>query len=138
MSINSPVRVQHVDMINQHKVIPLLAKCYVEMAAFDICDITMHWEQQALYVEHEEEVIGAMCYEYLKHKKQTWIYAVFVVPEMRKRGIYRAMWDSLVSRSRKEGMISIAGGISPRNAPMIRAAESVGRVPESVCYRMDL
>lgn len=131
--------VSHVDMINDHPVVAILSKCQIDIGRkYGAHQISMHWEQSAVFVKVGETIVAAMSYKHEKHMKQTWIFLAYVEPEFRRSGMYHAMFEEVKLRSQKEGMKSIAGGIATNNNAMIAAAESVGRKAEFTCYRIDL
>ena len=55
----------------------------------------------------------------------------YVLPDWRRRGIYRQMWDELVLTAQEQKVSRIYGAIMVNNAPMLKVAVALGRRIES-------
>lgn len=82
---------------------------------------------------------GVMTWTYDESIKRVWVWQSYVVPELRGRGIYRAMWHMMVEHARNElKAASIQSATHSSNKTMRKVAEKVGRYEESVVLRFDL
>ncbi len=131
--------VKHTDSIAGHPVVPILARMMVEVAEYSAYDIALHWEQSAFYIEGANgSIIAAMSYHKLGDRSEYYIHAAYVVPEFRRIGLYRRLFDSLVSKAKADDIRSISGGIAYSNETMRKVAEAVGRKPVSVTYTVEI
>ena len=132
------LEVEHVDGISGHEVIPVLAKCMVEVGQYGAYDPSIHWEQSAFYVHSAGDIIAALSYHKLQDKSAYWIDAVYVETDRRRDGIYRAMFDALVARAKENGVREVRGAVAWENHPMRAVALAVGRTPIGVTYRYEV
>jgi GNAT superfamily N-acetyltransferase len=127
--------IKFIEDITGHKVVIALAKCMVEIGEkYKSFDIPIGYGQSAFYIENNEIITGALSFRKLEYESTYWIYCAYVDPVVRRRGIYKAMYNALLKRAEKEHIARISGGIAINNTTMIHAAKSVGRIPISINY----
>lgn len=93
------------------------------------------------YVKNGHEIlpVGVMTWEFDKTLKRVWIYQGYTLPEFRGRGVYNALWASMVAHAATElKALSIQSGTHVRNSAMRAIAKKQGRVEECVVLRYDL
>lgn len=82
---------------------------------------------------------GVLTFDYQPPFKRVWIYQSYVIPEMRGRGVYTAMFNKLVEYSIADlKAVSIQSGTHVRNTAMRAIAKKQGRYEECVTLRMNL
>jgi hypothetical protein len=74
---------------------------------------------------------GIITYADSKWRKCFDVGMGYVLPDWRRRGIYRAMWDELVLAAQEQKVARIYGAIMVSNAPMLKVAVALGRRVES-------
>jgi CRISPR/Cas system-associated exonuclease Cas4 (RecB family) len=91
-------------------------------------------QQQAIYIEIENKVVGHIIFEYIDKQKRTWIELSAVDIDYRRRGLYKIMHSHFEELSKKLGAVEISSFIHINNQDRLRSAESVGFLPKF--YRM--
>jgi GNAT superfamily N-acetyltransferase len=117
------------DGVNQTPAIPLIARAWPEIiAAGNGGNEGVHgWDHQAIVCFAGDMPVGVMTFTHEKWRKLVWVHLGYVVPEMRRQGIYRLMWERVVKAAQKCGAAEIQGGTHVDNKAMLECAESLGR-----------
>lgn len=125
------------DGVNQTPAIPLIARAWPEiLAAGNGVNEGVHsWDHQAIVCFAGDMPVGVMTYTHEKWRKLVWVHLGYVVPELRRRGIYRLMWERVVKAAQKLGAVEIQGGTSVGNEPMLAVARRLGRTPLFITTR---
>lgn len=87
---------------------------------------------------HDRLPVGVITFEVEKVSNRVWIYQGYTLPEFRGRGVYSAMWNSLVAHGIEQKMKSIQSATHVRNIAMRAVAKKLGRYEESVVLKFDL
>jgi GNAT superfamily N-acetyltransferase len=92
------------------------------------------------YVENGREVLpaGVMTWKHFGDTNEIYVFQSFVVPEFRGRGVYTALWQSMVSKAIDLKASAICSGTHSQNRAMRTIAAKQGRREQFVMLRFDL
>ncbi len=98
------------------------------------------WDTSAVVAlsGHELTSAGIITYVEMKWRNCFDIGMGYVLPDWRRRGIYRHMWDELVLVAQDKNVCKIYGAIKITNAPMLKVAIALGRRVESQTVVLDV
>ena len=92
------------------------------------------WDTNAIVARvgrDEQMAVGIITYSYLNYCARLDIGVGFVVPDFRRRGVYRAMWDEIVLEAQRLKATKILGTTYIKNDRMVKVAVALGRRAES-------
>ena len=117
------------DGVNQTPAIPLIARAWQELLARGISPMETigNWDHQAVVAFSGDMPVGVMTYTHEKWKKVLWVHLGFVVPELRRHGIYKLLWERVVKAAQKLGAAEIQGSTHVDNSAMLECARKLGR-----------
>lgn len=131
--------VKYTKHIAGHPVVPVLSRMLVEMGQYRAYDVSIHWEQSALFLEDRSgKVVSALSFQEKFDRPEYFVNAVYVLPEYRGLGHYSMLFAVLKKRAKENGILSISGTIAWDNEQMRLVAEAVGRRPVAVTYSMEV
>lgn len=81
---------------------------------------------------------GVMTYDVIENTNEFFIYQSYVLEEFRGRGLYTAMWNSIVAKGIQDKVHRIKSATSMRNIAMRSIAQRQGRVEEAVTLTFEL
>ncbi|QJT70996.1 hypothetical protein GR7B_00198 [Vibrio phage vB_VcorM_GR7B] len=86
-------------------------------------------------VAYDEEglPIGLISY-FSNGEGKWWVSFSYVVPSFRGNGVWKELWHKLVAHAQQSSIKYLDGGTHMDNVAMQKAAESVGRVAETITY----
>lgn len=118
----------------------ILARATLELAenGYDGGTTPFSWNSSAIYAECDGKIVGVLAWKRIDWQKQLWIEVGYVLPDYRRRGIYRKMFERLVEKAKALSVRSIAGGVDPDNLAMRHVADSLGRKATSITYEYEL
>jgi GNAT superfamily N-acetyltransferase len=95
-------------------------------------DFSVPWDHRAVVAVEDEVIQGFITYNRLDWCKHVNIAIGYVFAEHRKKGLYRWLWDELVTVSKAAGYQKIYGVVKKDNHAMLAVAAALGRVEESI------
>jgi hypothetical protein len=144
----SPIEVTLVDGLNETPALDLAIRGWADAQERNFGDGSMncHSSLKAFIgwsdsggVSSRRVPVGVITFENEPALKRVWVFQSYVLPEYRRRGIYTAMWDSLVLHAINECKAkSIQSGVHVKNVEMRAAAKSQGRIEEFIITRLNL
>lgn len=98
----------------------------------------VNWDYEGLWIDVDGECVALMSF-----KRQDWNRHIttgwsFTLPEHRRRGYNRALFDALQHIAKRDGYHTIERGTHPKNAAMIAAFESAGGEQSYVHFNFDV
>jgi GNAT superfamily N-acetyltransferase len=125
------------DGINQTPAICLIARAWPEMIAQGIApnEGISSWDHQAIVAFSAELPVGVITYTHEKWRRLVWVHLGYVIPELRRHGIYRMLWDRVIKSAQKLGAVEIHGGTHVDNVAMLECVKRLGRRPISITTR---
>jgi GNAT superfamily N-acetyltransferase len=128
------------DGLNQTPAIGLIARAWPEMLAQGTApqELIGGWDQQAIVALAGDVPVGVITYSHEKWRKLVWIHLGYVVPELRRKGIYRMLWERVVKAAQKLEAAEIHGGTHVHNTAMLECARRLGRAPLFVTTRFQV
>lgn len=100
----------------------------------------VNWDTRAVVALSGRELTpaGIITYSAMEWIKCFDIGLGYVLPDWRRRGIYRQMWDELVAVAQEQKIAKIYGAISINNAPMLKVSVALGRRVKSQTVVFDV
>lgn len=130
--------------LNNTPALPLLVRGWAELieSRLVLNQIMVNWEHDALVAWREGPdpiPVGVMSYHYADWTKEVHIPLGYVVPQFRRQGVYRALWDTLVVRAHELGAVLITSSTAAGNHAMRDCAAQLGRedVGRVLRYRVE-
>jgi len=134
------INVHHYDGVPRTPALLLALKGNVEIveAGFAVPAVHFNWDSKAVVASIDGVPCGVITWNHTEWMKQVDITVAYVLPEYRRRGVYRAMWEALVEKAKVVGALEIMSNTAVANAPMRGAAAAVGRSEGGVILRFPL
>lgn len=140
-----PIEIVLVEGLNNTPALDLAVRGWAECVEKGFGDGTLnvHASLHAFiaYAQNGREMIpaGVMTFDFDTSLKRVWIFQSYTLPEFRGRGIYNAMWASMVAHATENlKAVKIESGTHVRNSAMRAIAKKQGRDEEAVTltYRL--
>jgi GNAT superfamily N-acetyltransferase len=122
--------VERYDNINFTPAAPLLFRAQHELmeAGFMRPCIMVFWDDNALVAFNIDKLpIGVISFVHEKWLRQISIRLGYVLPEWRRQGVYRTLWNSLVDVAKSLDVKEIQGNTHVDNTPMNETMKALGR-----------
>lgn len=125
------------DGVNQTPALGLVARAWPEMIAQGIApqEGINSWDHQAIVAFTGDLPVGLITYTHEKWRKILWVHLGYVIPELRRQGIYRMLWERIVKAAQRLSAAEIQGGTHVKNVAMLECAARLGRTPLFVTTR---
>jgi hypothetical protein len=139
-----PVEVVLVEGLNNSPALDLAVRGWAECVEKGFGDGTLNvftsLNAFIAYAQNGREMIPAavMTWNFDKDTGRVWIFMGYTLPEFRGRGLYNALWASMVAKAIELKAATIQSGTHVRNSAMRAIAKKQGRVEEAVTltYRL--
>lgn len=117
------------------------ARAWVAMLDDRLCDPTviwLQWDDGAILATVDGEPIGVITYNYSEWNRTIYVRLGFVSPDRRGLGVYRKLWERLISVAQELNCYEVRSATNIGNRPMRAVAERLGRAEEQVTlvYRL--
>ena len=130
--------IRHVERINGTPLVPVAIEAWRELlvSGWAADEVLLNWDLKAFYAEQAGSlrITGILLYEDLEWKNALHISLGYVIPNYRRAGIYRQLWNALVEKAREKGRGRILGTSHVRNETMRAVHEALGREPTFTLY----
>lgn len=115
----------------------MFLKTYAELIDRGWAHPNMTWSNKCrmIWAEHQEQVVGGICYEYASDTRLGWIILSFVDPAWRGRRINELLQTAIEEDLRRSGADRLGSLVHVDNQPRQKAAARTGLVPQF--YRMN-
>lgn len=111
----------------------------IEEGLSDPCEVMVHPDHSAVVARLATgETIGILTFSKNDASNTLFAWVTFVVPDFRRRGVYRLMHEELVRAAERRGCVGIEAVSVVGNAGFNRAAVSGGMRVVAQVYRQDL
>ena len=94
--------------------------------------VLIQWDDRALVAFVKDKPAGVLVWSKIDWQRAAFVKLGFVLPEFRRAGIYRALWEALVEESRKLKLHHIEGVTWCNNSVMREVAHRQGRSERTV------
>jgi GNAT superfamily N-acetyltransferase len=101
-------------------------------------EVLIYGDMPAIVARLSDETIGIVAFDEAKARGLLFVYLAFVVPDFRRRGVFRLMHDELVKSAERRGCARIESASSLGNVAYNRAAVALGHRVVSQAYRLDV
>lgn len=92
-------------------------------------------ELEAVYaLGPDDEVIGAIAFRYDEEDRSVWITVSGVREDFRRNGIYRQLYERLITHAKNLDALTIHSGVSVKNTVMLEARKSMGFEPTFLSF----
>ena len=115
----------------------MFLKTYAELLDRGWAHPNMTWSNKCrmIWAEHQEEVVGGICYEYAQDTRLGWIILSFVDPTWRGQRINELLQNLVEHDLRQSGADRLASLVHVDNHSRQKSAERTGLIPQF--YRMN-
>ena len=111
----------------------------LESAQADDCEVLVHAQQSAIVARLATgEPIGILTFNKQEQSNSIFVFIAFVVPDFRRRGVFRLMNEELVKSAERLGASRIEMVSSVGNASFNLVATASGYRVVAQVYRQDL
>lgn len=93
------------------------------------------WSDEAIVALDGEQCAGVLTFLKTDHTNGFSVCLGYVLPEYRRQGVYRRMWDCLVEEAKARSVAYIWGVVRVNNEDMREVVKKLGREEESVNIR---
>jgi hypothetical protein len=131
------IQTRHYEGINHTPAVELLVRAQSELLrdGLVIPQVMIFWDDRAVVAFSEDDrAIGVISYA-KPWGRELDIRLGYVLPEHRRLGVYRLMWDALVVKARELGATSIVGATRAENTAMRRTAAALQREELGIILR---
>lgn len=97
--------------------------------------IMIDYDHGAIYATIDDKVVGVISYRHYEWCDMLHIFIGYVLPEYRRSGIYRQLFEKLKEVAKDKKCITIEGGTKPTNDTMLKVMESLDRRASSINTR---
>jgi GNAT superfamily N-acetyltransferase len=127
------VRISH-ERVTDGAALPLLIKGCAELARRGLLshDLPYHFQDKAVCAYSGAEPVGVISWRPTDGGAELWILVGYVLPQFRRRGIYRQLWEALVQHARTIGAVRIGSATNLANEEMRAFLRATGRKETSV------
>ncbi len=136
------VTIKHFDKIGGTPIIGYAVKAWKELLELNFVDDRVpliYWDDRAVVAyDYNTNVVGFISYGKTDWLNEASIHIGYVEKAFRRQGVYRDLWNALISKSRELGLTRISSSTSVRNIDMRKVAESLGRYERSVNIYFDI
>ncbi len=123
------ILIRHYEGINRTPALKLAARGWVSLLdagyAADVC--VLYWSHNAFVAAIDGVPVGVLVYDKVEHDKALHVVLGYVVPECRRKGIYRQLFQKVVEKARELKLLCVTGGVDIDNEAILRVSESLGR-----------
>lgn len=97
------------------------------------------WDNEVFYaVSDEGDIVGVIVWAASQQSAVYEVKLADVEPSSRRRGVFRAMFDELAARARKNNVVRIASSVHAGNTVARMAFEKAGGIPAAVVFEHDM
>lgn len=123
------ITIKTFDGINHTPAVELLARAQYELIRDRLVfpNVLMFWDDQAIVGFLEDQPVGVISFSNTSWTRTVDIKLGYVIPEHRKLGVYRAMWEALVVKAQELKASQIVSTTHINNAPMLATSDALGR-----------
>lgn len=123
------VNVRRYEGLNGTPALPLALRGWTDLVDRGMCRnvVMLFWDNWAVVAELDGTPVGVITFSKSDWLREFHISIGFVLPEYRRRGVYRAMWTDLVAWARELKFRAIEGSTKAENATMRSVAAALGR-----------
>jgi GNAT superfamily N-acetyltransferase len=131
------ITLEYFEVCNRTPAMPLMARGWSELIRGDLADPVqvINWDDEAILALVNGDPAGVMSFSHIKWERVIWVKLGYVLPEFRRQGVYRAMWNRLVEIAQQRKVPEILGATSVRNAAMQKTMHRLGRTAFALQYR---
>lgn len=138
MSPKRKYEISHLKNVEGHHVAAFLIEGYTDLMhrgfAPRTSSMPINWDHSVLYAHRDGEILGAMAYGKVEWKNCLYVYLGYVSPSHRRRGVYTALWKSLLKEAEKLNVRSIQSSSFIGNRDIEEFNRVNGREPIAVTY----
>ena len=117
----------------------LMATAWLDMERSGASDGYLYqWQNEMFYIEHGGVPVALITSQCTEWKSEVFIHAGYVLPEHRRKGLYRRLYQACRDWAISVGVVKIGGGVSGDNEDMIAVCERFGRKASVITFVEDL
>jgi hypothetical protein len=132
------VSIKHYKTISQTPALPILLEGWYELAKSKLCanEIMVAWDHEALVAFADDDryseapvgkPIGVLSFTHSQYNYSFYVCIGYVLPKLRRAGVYNQLWKGLVSKAQEEKVVVINSSTNINNERMLNVAENQGR-----------
>ena len=97
------------------------------------------WDNEVFYaVSDEGDIVGVIAWAASQQSAVYEVKLAYVEPSSRRRGVFRALFDELAVRARKNNVVRIGSSVHAGNTVAKMAFEKAGGIPAAVVFEHDM
>jgi GNAT superfamily N-acetyltransferase len=94
--------------------------------------VPYHFQDEAVCAYRGAEAVGVISWRKTDGGAEVWICMGYVLPQFRRCGIYRRLWEALIRHARKIGAVRIGSATNLANKEMRAFYRASGRTETNV------
>lgn len=136
--------VVYYEHLNNTPALALAMRCWADIEERGLGDgtLSVYADSHAFvgYARNGRDMLpaGVITFSHEPQADRVWIHQGYVAPEFRGRGVYGALWRTLVEHAGKLRAATIMSATHVRNEAMRAVARRQGRMEAAVMLRYDL
>jgi GNAT superfamily N-acetyltransferase len=136
------IEIEHFETFSICPAAELVARYWLELIengfAGNVASLPAQFDDHAIVAFDGLKPVGFILWAEIDWCGEASIRSGFVLFNYRRKGIYTALWNALVAKTRELKMHHIASGVHVRNQAMIATAAKQGREQQGLIYHFDL
>jgi GNAT superfamily N-acetyltransferase len=140
------IEIVHYDKISRTPAAVLATRGWLEDVERGLGEDTINvaWDQQAFVGfagaagGGERTAVGVITWAHIEWRRELFVHQSYVLPPWRRRGIYTALWGTVVEKARELKVAKICSITHVDNTAMRAAAQVLGRREEGIVLVFDL
>lgn len=122
------IKIIRYETINYTPAVMLATEGWLEQNAAGIGEpsASIHWQQKAIVAFNDDTPMGVITWTDQQHLGAVFAEQVFVKPEWRRLGVFKAMWADLAAQARELKRSHIRLGTNPNNHVAQKVYETCG------------
>lgn len=141
MSDELPLNIKRVKQLGGTPHLGFALRAYaacIEEGVVSARELPFGWDARGLVAYVRDEPAGVLVYGTAPWSQTYHVIFGFVLPDFRRRGIYRALFDELTCVAMDEGVAAITGTVAVGNKGMQAVMTRLGRAPETITYGFEV
>lgn len=125
----------HTGALIRSEALPMACTWHAKLLVEGTTDVEiLPREGEVIFAKINGNIVGAIVFGHNEEDNVVWIYLSYVEPLHREAGIFKSLWNELVTQCRLRAVKKITGGTHFTNKLMQDVMEKLGRKKTYILY----